>query len=237
MTTTSHNSSTARVLVVEDDAELRELVREMLTEHGYDVEECSDGGPALDLIAVRRPDLVVLDLGLSEMGGLDVLRKIRESSNLPVIVLTGRGAEADRIVGLELGADDYVVKPFSPRELAARVRSVLRRSNAGSTADRELVLTFNRLEIDVQCRDVRVDGAPVELTAREFDLLSFLASSPRQVFTREQLLQQVWSSDAEWQDPRTIAEHVHRLRRKIEPDPSTPRWIQTLRGAGYRFTP
>ncbi len=154
-----------------------------------------------------------------------------------MIVLTGRGAEADRVVGLEMGADDYVVKPFSPRELAARVRTVLRRTSASSDVDPAQVLTFDRIEIDVQCRDVWVDSVPVELTAREFDLLSFLAASPRQVFTREQLLQRVWSSDVEWQDPRTVAEHVHRLRRKIEPDPSQPRWIQTLRGAGYRFTP
>jgi DNA-binding response OmpR family regulator len=225
------------VLVVDDDAELRELVRDVLVEHGYDVDECADGDGALERIDARRPDLVVLDLGLPQMGGLDVLRSIRQSSNLPVIVLTGRGAEADRIVGLEMGADDYVVKPFSPRELAARVRTVLRRSNAAVSDRAQPVLRFERLEIDLECRDVLVDGDPVELTAREFDLLAFLASSPRQVFTRDQLLQQVWSSSSEWQDPRTIAEHVHRLRRKIEPDPSTPRWIQTLRGAGYRFTP
>lgn len=235
--TSSPPSPTLRVLVVDDDAELRGLVRDVLVEHGYAIDECSDGKQALELIDARPPDLVVLDLGLPNMGGLDVLRRIRESGNLAVIVLTGRGAEADRVVGLEMGADDYVVKPFSPRELAARVGSVLRRSNAADAASPDQVLTFDRLEIDVPCRDVRIDGTLVELTAREFDLLSFLASSPRQVFTREQLLQQVWSSDAEWQDPRTIAEHVHRLRRKVEPDPSRPRWIQTMRGAGYRFTP
>ena len=237
MTTPSTSTQPAHVLVVDDDAELRDLLREVLAGHGYEVSECADGGRALELIDLRPPELVVLDLGLPNMNGLDVLRRIRDSSDLPVIVLTGRGDEIDRVVGLEMGADDYVVKPFSPRELAARVRTVLRRTNAYPAPDHEQVLVFDRLEIDVQCRDVRVDGSPVELTAREFDLLSFLASSPRQVFTREQLLQRVWSSDVEWQDPRTIAEHVHRLRRKIEPDPAQPRWIQTLRGAGYRFTP
>ena len=226
-----------RVLLVDDDEELRDLVREVLVEYGYEVVECADGRRALELVDADPPALVVLDLGLPGLGGLDVLREIRETSNLPVIVLTGRGNEADRVVGLELGADDYVVKPFSPRELVARVRSVLRRSHQSPTPLHHPVLSFDRLEIDVQCRDVRIDGDPVELTAKEFDLLAFLASSPRQVFTREQLLRQVWSSDAEWQDPRTIAEHVHRLRRKIEPDPAAPRWIETLRGAGYRFTP
>ena len=238
MTNSPVSPDLSRVLVVDDDAELLGLVHEVLTEHGFDVVQCSDGVRALELIDARPPvDLVVLDLGLPGMSGLDVLRRLRKTTNLPVIVLTGRGGEADRVVGLEMGADDYVVKPFSPRELAARVRSVLRRSGTTAGEEPDDVLTFDGLEIDVPCRDVSVAGVPVELTAREFDLLAFLAASPRQVFTREQLLQHVWSSDAEWQDPRTIAEHVHRLRRKIEPDPSTPRWIQTLRGAGYRFTP
>ncbi len=237
MTTPPTLRDSTLVLVVDDDEELRDLLRDVLVEHSFEVAECSDGPSALELISTRRPDLVVLDLGLPGMSGLDVLRQIRESGNLPVIVLTGRSSEADRVSGLEMGADDYVVKPFSPREVAARVRTVLRRVNAPVEPNRDQVLVFDRLQIDVACRDVWIDGEPVALTAREFDLLAFLAASPRQVYTREQLLQQVWSSDAEWQDPRTIAEHVHRLRRKIEPDPSTPRWIQTLRGAGYRFTP
>lgn len=238
MTTSPPSPTASRVLVVDDDVELSSLVREVLVEHGHVVDECTNGRQALERIDSLAPDLVVLDLGLPGMGGLDVLRTIREAGGLPVIILSGRGDEADRVVGLELGADDYVVKPFSPRELAARVSSVLRRTNSsGAPVDQDQVLVFDRLAIDVRCRDVWIDDVPVELTAREFDLLAFLAASPRQVFTREQLLQQVWSSDAEWQDPRTIAEHVHRLRRKIEPDPSTPRWIQTLRGAGYRFTP
>jgi DNA-binding response OmpR family regulator len=153
-----------------------------------------------------------------------------------VIVLTGRSNEADRIVGLEMGADDYVVKPFSPRELAARVRSVLRRSS-GLEPHVDDVLHYDNLTIDLRCRDVEIDGEPVDLTVKEFDLLAFLASSPRQVFSREQILRNVWDSDPAWQNPSTIAEHIHRLRRKIEPDPASPRWIHTLRGAGYRFTP
>ncbi len=141
---------------------------------------------------------------------------------------------------IPLIAANLIVIPFlsaSCSQVAARVRTVLRRTNAAAESALEQVLTFDRIRIDARCRDVWIDDVPIELTAREFDLLAFLAASPRQVFTREQLLQQVWSSDAAWQDPRTVAEHVHRLRRKIEPDPSTPRWIQTLRGAGYRFTP
>ncbi len=229
---------TARVLIVDDDAELREIVESEFREHHFEVFGCSEGQRAMDLIRSRPPDLVVLDLGLPDVGGLEVLRQIREIGSLPVIVLTGRGSEADRVVGLELGADDYVVKPFSPRELSARVKSVLRRSKTGpTTTNLPGTLEFDGLVIDRAAREVRVNGNEVGLTAKEFDLLAFLAESPRQVFSRAQLLRLVWGSDPEWQNPSTVAEHVHRLRRKIEPDPATPRWIHTMRGAGYRFVP
>jgi len=163
-----------------------------------------------------------------------VLRRVRSHDAVPVIVLTGLGEETDRVVGLELGADDYMVKPFSTRELVARVRSVLRRTNQAPATDR---LEFDGLTVDLSSRDVLVRGVPVELRRLEFDLLAFLASSPRQVFAREQLLDYVWHSAPDWQGAATVSEHVHRLRAKIEDDPSRPRRIVTVRGVGYRFEP
>jgi len=176
----------------------------------------------------------VLDLSLPRVDGLDVLTRLRRTSAIPVIVVTGRGEESDRIVGLDAGADDYLVKPFSPGELAARVRSVLRRSGPEVPSDR---LEFGPLHVDVTTREVRVSGAPVELTAKEFDLLVFLARSPRQVFSRAQLLKRVWGSATEWQDAATVTQHVHRLRHKLERDAAEPRWLRTVRGVGYRFEP
>jgi DNA-binding response OmpR family regulator len=167
------------------------------------------------------------------MGGFDVLGKIRAVSRVPVILLTGRVSETDRVLGLELGADDYVVKPFSPRELAARARAVLRRTAELQGAD----LDFGELGIDTRTRRVRLRGVVLELTAKEFDLLTFLASSPREVFSRERLLEQVWHSAGDWQDPGTVTEHVHRLRLKLETDRQNPRWIRTVRAAGYAFEP
>lgn len=228
------------ILIVDDDPDLRRLVADALREHGFSPSTASDGARAIDALRSRPPALVILDLGLPECSGLDVLRRIREIGDLPVIIVTGRSGEADRVLGLELGADDYVVKPFSARELVARVKTVLRRSNAFTTSVSStdaVSLAFDGLTIDLRSRDVIVDERSVDLTAREFDLLAFLAASPRQVFSRTQLLQRVWNSDPEWQNPATVAEHVHRLRRKVEPDPAAPRWIQTMRGAGYRFTP
>src|SRR5581483_8113756 len=189
---------------------------------------------ALNVVETDPPDLVVLDLSLPRVDGLDVLTRLRRTSAIPVIVVTGRGGETDRIVGLDLGADDYLVKPFSPGELAARVRSVLRRALPESTNER---LTFGALEIDETTRDVRVRGAAVELTAKEFDLLVFLARSPRRVFTRAQLLERVWGSATQWQDDATVTQHVHRLRHKLEADPGRPTWLRTVRGVGYRFEP
>ncbi len=225
------------ILVVDDDEELRAIVDAELRQHNFETAGCSEGRRALEIIRSRQPDLVVLDLGLPDIGGLDILQQIRDVGSLPVIVLTGRSAEADRIVGLEMGADDYVVKPFSPRELAARVKTVLRRSAGSTDGEAATRLTFERLVIDLASRDVIVDDRFIDLTAKEFDLLAFLAESPRQVFSRTQLLRMVWGSDPEWQSPSTVAEHVHRLRRKIELDPASPQWIHTMRGAGYRFVP
>ncbi|MGI9607953.1 MAG: response regulator transcription factor [Acidimicrobiales bacterium] len=222
-----------RVLVVDDDPDARWLAVDALAEHGFDVNEAETGQRAQEQVGARSPDLVVLDLGLPDMAGLDVLKWLRAAGDVPVIVVTGRGDRSDRVVGLELGADDYVVKPFDPRELVARVNAVLRR---GRVAESD-VLDFGDLTIDLLTRDVVCRGVVVELTTKEFELLACLARSPRQVFSRAELLDKVWGSSPDWQDPGTVNEHIHRLRRKIEVDASNPRWIGTLRGAGYRFTP
>ena len=224
------------ILVVDDDVELRSIVRSALERDGFLVDEAADGAVALTKIATLAPELVVLDLCLPSVGGLEVLRTLSAGAEVPppVIALTGLGDEADRIVGLELGADDYMVKPFSPRELVARVRSVLRRAR-GTTPT--TALEFGDLEIDVATREVRVRGEAVALRRREFDLLEFLCASPRRVFSRDQLLVNVWQSDPDWQNPATVGEHVHRLRAKIEDDPARPRRIVTVRGVGYRFEP
>lgn len=224
---------TRRVLVVDDDPDARWLATDALVEHGFEVSEADDGHRATEQFQGRRPDLVVLDLGLPGIGGLDVLKWLRAMSDVPVIVLTGRSEQSDRIVGLELGADDYVVKPFDPRELVARVNAVLRRGRD----DRRDTLDFGELTIDLQTRDVTCSGELIDLTAKEFDVLACLARSPRRVFSREELLDQVWGSSPKWQAAGTVNEHIHRLRRKIEPDPGAPRWIATMRGSGYRFTP
>ena len=222
------------ILVVDDDLDLVDVVRTALEREGFAVDDASDGATALDKIADDTPELVVLDLGLPKVRGLDVLRQVRADTAVPVIVLSGRSDEADRIIGLELGADDYVVKPFSPRELVARVRSVLRRSR---TTGLPSTLSFPGLELDLATREVRVRDNTVELRRREFDLLAFLCSSPRQVFTREQLLRLVWDSEPEWQGIGTVSEHVHRLRAKVEINPAKPCHILTVRGVGYRFVP
>lgn len=227
-------SSPRRILVVEDDPAVRDVVREVLAERGFRVTEASDADRALSSVSAWPPNLVILDLGLPGMDGLELLRRLRERGDVPVIVLTGRAELADRVIGLELGADDYVVKPFEHRELVARVNSVLRRIDR---RDHGSVLEFEGLRVDIESREVTVGSRPVALTAREFDLFIFLASSPKRVYSRDQLLDQVWNSSPEWQDPSTVAEHIHRLRRKIEPNPSQPRWIETMRGAGYRFVP
>jgi DNA-binding response OmpR family regulator len=223
-----------RVLVVDDEPMVREVVARYLEREGFRVDAAGDGREARELIERRPPDLIVLDLMLPEVGGLDILTDLRRRTDLPVIVLTARGEEPDRVVGLELGADDYLVKPFSPRELVARVRSVLRRSAPRPARSR---LEFDRLVIDPTTREVWVGDRAVELTPKEFDLLAFLAASPRQVFSRTQLLSQVWDSSPDWQDPSTVTVHVGRLRQKLEADPHNPRWVATVWGVGYRFEP
>ncbi len=223
-----------RVLVVDDEPMVREVVAAYLQREGFRVTEAADGAAALDRLAAGLPDLVVLDLMLPHVDGYEVMRRLRRRSDVPVILLTARAEEPDRVLGLELGADDYVVKPFSPRELAARVRSVLRRARPRPEPVR---LEFDGLVVDARTREVLVDGAPVELTAREFELLAFLAAAPRQVFSRGQLLEQVWDSSPDYQDPSTVTVHVRRIRHKIEPDPGRPRWIVTVWGVGYRFEP
>jgi DNA-binding response OmpR family regulator len=233
-------SRACRVLVVDDHAPTRLLVSMSLVAEGYETIEAEDAMAAVHHLAQSRPDLVLLDLNLPGIGGMELLDRLRQTSDLPVVVLSGRALAADRVAALRAGADDYLVKPFAVDELLARVESVLRRSRPlDEPADPVLthVLRFEGLEIDLATRTVTVGTEPVELTAREFDLLAFLAAAPRQVFSRSQLLQQVWGSRADWQGPATVTEHVRRVRRKIEVDPDHPRFIQTVRNVGYRFQP
>jgi DNA-binding response OmpR family regulator len=225
----------ATILVVDDEPIVREVVARYLERDGHTIIETDDGNRARAILEGRLPDLVVLDVMLPGMDGLELCRWIRDHSELPVILLTARGEEADRIVGLELGADDYVTKPFSPRELAARVRTVLRR--AGRALDGERArFAFGDVEIDTQAREVRKGGQELRLTAKEFDLLAFLAANPRRVFGRDQLMSRVWGYEAAL-DTGTVTVHVRRLREKIESEPSEPLHLQTVWGVGYRLVP
>ena len=223
-----------RVLVVDDDEAIVELVRIWLENAGYDVTTAPDGASALAAVEDVRPDIVVLDVMMPATSGLDVLRELRMGGDLPVIMLTARGTEQDRVLGFALGADDYMVKPFSLAELVERVRAVLRRSGPRSVREIE-PLEFGDLRIDVESRQVYVRGRLVDMTAKEFDLLTHFVSSPGKVFSRSQLLRAVWESSPQWQTDATVTEHVHRLRTKIETDPANPTRIVTVRGAGYRF--
>ena len=222
------------VLVVDDEPIVREVVVRYLEREGYETLEAANGTRARELVEESSPSLVVLDLMLPGTDGLTLCRWIRSNSRLPVIMLTARGEEADRIVGLELGADDYVTKPFSPRELVARVRSVLRRAAVDRTPSEPLA--FGELELDPEAREVRKAGRPLQLTTKEFDLLYFLAANPRHVFSRDQLMTRVWGYSAAL-DTGTVTVHIRRLREKIEDDPSRPRHLQTVWGVGYRFSP
>jgi len=225
------------ILVVEDEPSIAEVVSLYLGRAGFEVRAVGDGRSALEEIDSRPPDLIVLDLMLPEVDGYEVTRRVRARGDTPIIMLTARKSEVDRIAGLEMGADDYVVKPFSAQELVSRVRAVLRRSSAAAGADpSEEVLDFGDLVIDPVARRVTVRGAEQALTAREFDLLLALASRPHAVFNRDSLLEQVWGS-AEFIDPSTVTVHVRRVRAKIEDDPSRPRHITTAWGVGYRFEP
>jgi DNA-binding response OmpR family regulator len=226
-----------KILIVEDDPDISDLLRRVLESDGYAVETATDSAGALKAVAEGAPDLVLLDVVLGGEDGRDLLVKLRQQSDVPAVFLTGRGLEMDRIAGLRMGADDYIVKPFSRGELTARIETVLRRSRPAVAERRSSgsALTFGELRIDLTTREVVRAGELIELTAMEFNLLAFLASSPRQVFSRQQLLQNVWASSSEWQDEATVTEHIRRVRRKIEEDPDHPRWITTVRGVGYRF--
>lgn len=227
------------ILVVDDEPTIREVVRRYLERDGFNVSEAADGKSALDKLQTEPPDLMILDIMLPGIDGLTITSRLRDGistlaseGEVPIIILTARTGERDRIEGLELGADDYVTKPFSPQELVARVRAVLRRVHPGLSTERPL--TFEHLYIDPRTREASVDGRLVTLTAKEFDLLWFFASSPRQVFTRDQLLDQVWGYGF-YGDPSTVTVHVRRLREKIEPDPTKPIFIHTVWGVGYKF--
>ncbi len=227
------------ILIVEDEPSIAEVTRLYLKRAGYRVTLLADGQAALDFFSHDTPDLVVLDLMLPGVDGLEITRWLRARSDVPIIMLTARREETDRVLGFEMGADDYVVKPFSPRELVSRVRAVLRRthgSGAGPAASSQAMLTFDGLSIDPNTRQVTVDGRDVSLTAREFDLLYLLARHPRQVFNRDQLLDLVWGM-SEYIDPSTVTVHVRRLREKLEANPSQPRYILTVWGVGYKFEP
>jgi two-component system response regulator ResD len=226
----------ARVLVVDDEPIVRDVLSRYLSREGFEVEVAADGQAALDLFEAIRPELIVLDLMLPGIDGLEVLRRIRSQNGGAVIMLTARGEEKDRVVGLELGADDYVAKPFSPREVVARVRAVLRRTRDTPVAGGQEILRFGDLEIDPRTREARVHGSPVELTPKEFDLLHFMASSPRTVFNRLYLLDELWDASFEG-DPSTVTVQVRRLRETIESDPANPRHLITVWGVGYRFEP
>ena len=228
----------ARVLIIEDDPNVAEVVGRYLLREGYEVEIATDGVTGLERALSDPPELVVLDLMLPNLGGLEVCKRLRAAAPVPVIILTALGEEADRIVGLELGADDYVAKPFSPRELTARVKAVLRRASgplAAAAGAGPTVLRAGELEVDVTAHEARLGGELVSLTAKEFDLLTYLMEHPRRAFRREELLEQVWGFS--YGDTSTVTVHIRRLREKIEADPSTPRYVCTVWGVGYRFEP
>ena len=220
------------VLVVEDEIEIARVVRDYLRNAGFEVIVVGDGGSAIASVRSAKPDLLVLDLGLPGRDGLDVAREIRRWSDTPIVMLTARGDETDRIVGLEIGADDYVVKPFSPKELVARVRAVLRRTRTAARGDE--VVRAGDVEIDTAKMRVSVGGTQVDLTPTEFQLLATLAREPGRVFTRSQLLDAVHGVAIESYE-RAIDAHVKNIRRKIEPEPGSPRYVVTVHGVGYRF--
>jgi len=223
-------SGPKRILIVEDEDTIREVIRRYLEQEGYRVDEAADGYAALDRIAEAEPDLIVMDLMLPGIDGLTLTRQLRQRSRVPVIMLTARGDTSDRIRGLDLGADDYLPKPFSPRELVSRIQAVLRRGAPAEVAH----LRFGEVEMDLGSRTVARGSQNVKLTAREFDLLWFLASHPGQVFTRERLLDNVWGADFAG-DQSTVTVHIRHLREKIEADPAEPQYLITVWGVGYRL--
>lgn len=224
------------ILVVEDEASVGDILRLYLNRAGFQVTLIQDGRKALEQLSERLPTLVLLDIMLPGMDGWEITRWLRERSEVPIILLTARKEEIDRIAGLELGADDYVVKPFSPQEVVSRVRAVLRRARPKINEEESKAIVYGELQIDPVTRMVNVDGEERSLTAKEFDLLFLLASHPRQVFTRDQLLEKVWEEN-EYIDAGTVTVHIRRLREKVEADPANPRRILTVWGVGYRFEP
>jgi DNA-binding response OmpR family regulator len=237
METTNNLTDLGDILIVDDEASVVEVVGLYLRREGFQVRVARDGRQALEALRHKLPALVVLDLMLPQVDGLTILQRLRqgETANVPVILLTARRQETDRIVGLELGADDYVTKPFSPAELASRVKAVLRRST-GTSGGGQRPLTFGDLTIDPNTHLVTRRGQAITLTATEFNLLWFMACHPRQVFKRDQLLEKVWGF-ADYVDPSTVTVHIRRLREKIEQDPSHPTWLLTIWGVGYKFDP
>jgi phosphate regulon transcriptional regulator PhoB len=226
-----------RVVIIEDEKDIVELVRYNFQKEGYEVQGFSHGREALEYLRRSPADVVLLDILLPEEDGFSLCRRLRADErlkSLPVIFLTAKGEEIDRVLGLELGADDYVVKPFSPRELMARVKAVLRRQERAP--EKVEVIEAPGLHLDARTQEVTVRGQPVELSTLEFKLLHFLASHPRQVFSRDRLLDQVWGQDR-FVTPRTVDVHIRRLREKIEEKADQPRYLQTVRGSGYRFAP
>lgn len=224
------------ILVVDDEPNIREVVELYLAREGFEVAVAADGEAAMSLIENRVPDLLVLDLMLPKLGGLEITRILHQSFNIPIIMLTAKGQEEDKITGLELGADDYVTKPFSPRELVARVKAVLRRGQPQNDAfEPAPVLDFEGIYINPNTRQVYVQDKPATLTAKEFDLLCFMANHPGQVFTRDQLLNHVWGYNF-FGDASTVTVHMRRLREKVELDPTHPRFLLTVWGVGYKFT-
>ena len=224
------------IMVVEDEPNIAEVVSLYLRRAGYQVQIVDNGRKALDLLKIQIPDLIILDLMLPEIDGIEITRWIRDKSDTPIIMLTSRRSEIDRIAGLELGADDYVVKPFSPQELVSRVRAVLRRTISATEPIPDPPLVFGNLRIDPTTRLVHAENEEINLTAKEFDLLMLLSRHPRQVFSRDQLLEQVWGH-SDYIDPGTVTVHIRRLREKIEEDPSIPLHIITVWGIGYKFLP
>lgn len=222
-----------RILLVDDEPDLRVMLRRYLQAEGFDVADAGDGEAALSWLRGASPDLIVLDVGMPGMDGFAVLQDIRRASDVPVIMLTARAEEVDRIVGLTIGADDYVTKPFSPRELVARVRAVLRRGGQGRRGTEDL-LEFEGITLDLAGRQVVADGEPIDVSALEFDLLAALASAPGRVFTRAQLLERVWGWDY-FGAERVVDVHIGNLRKTLSDDASKPRFIGTVRGVGYRF--
>lgn len=226
-----------KILVVEDEPDIRKLVHYNLTQDHYKVVEAENGDQALKLIQRDKPSLVILDLMMPGMSGLEVCRVLRgqdETAKLPILMLTAKAGESDRVLGLELGADDYLAKPFSPRELVARVRAILRRANGAGQTETLPAYQKGGLKIDFATYEVSVRGKPIKLTLKEYELLKFLVQNPSRVLNRDQLLDRVWGGET-FVTPRTVDVHIRRLRKAIEKDDSNPKWILTLRGVGYKF--